>query len=376
MRTSSLLTVSAIVAAIATQTGCYIFYPRDLPDPRDKGIMVMEGEPIVIRSKTYRVAGTCTDARAKDGECELRGHEWVHYSDQTESWAEYSGRRLRRIEFYQLADPTYAQRLQGIRDQKGTCSVSLIPTVLSAAAFIGGFALPLFASNRFSDNETTYIFVGGLVGGTVLGAASYPLGGFACVRASNIANAAFDGANDTVWKYGAPDEVKALAAAFNARVNAPPRTSESTPVAADPAVAGVAPAAKPPRTNETAASNDSECVQRYLTKAWGGRRDAEAACAKYSPATFERAERIIDAGATDGMHDVLSRLDRGTPAQIDRAEALLRAGMGTLFFVLLDDVKRYAEADLECAEKAFGVELKTKKHPKFDPHACWKKRQP
>jgi len=222
---------SISVAALALTTGCYFMYPKQVP--KVNGQLLVQGETMRIETHKEKRWGTCSDSDYKYDRCEIiHGKLKAPYAIYTAK-AVYNGNTLRRSDFNELVYQDYAQRVKKVEDLKGTCRISLVPSVLAIATLALAYVGPLMSGNKFTDDQKKYIYIGGAAAGLGLGLLSYPLGGFACVKASRLAGNLFAGARETEWEAFDPKdfaEIEKLADDFNARQGAAPAPVEEAPV--------------------------------------------------------------------------------------------------------------------------------------------------
>lgn len=107
-----------------------------------------------------------------------------------------------------------------MKSLKGTCAISLVPSALAIASIAIGVFVPLLEAGKLSDDQKNYFYIGGGIGAAVFGALSYPLGGYACVKANQAAKAEYDWSKDD-WE-GDGEDLKKLVNDFNTRIAARP----------------------------------------------------------------------------------------------------------------------------------------------------------
>ena len=225
-----------LLALLVSVPGCYFIYPKQVP--KVNGALIVEGERLEIVTRRGTRYGNCSDDDYKHDRCEvIHGKLKEPYSVYFAK-AVYHGNTLTRAEFNELVYVDYPERVKKVSDLKGVCRISLVPSALAIGTAILAYLGPLMTGNRFNDDQKKVIYIGGGITAAALGLLSYPIGGFACVRASNIAGGLFEGAKETEWESLQRDgfgDIEKLAEDFNQRRgggSAPPAndaTPESTP---------------------------------------------------------------------------------------------------------------------------------------------------
>ncbi len=225
------IVLKTLVALLVLGSGCYAFYPDHVPKLHEA--LLVEGEQIKIditRAKRY---GTCSDDDYKYDRCEVVHAKLKRPYTIYTAKAVYNGNTLTRAEFNQLVYADYPDRLKKVNDLKGVCRISLVPSVLAVAVVAVSYLGPLMIGNKLDDDQKKMVYIGGAITGGALGILSYPLGGFACVKAHSAAGSMFAFAKETEWESTDPDsfkDVEKLAADFNQR-----RGGDTTPPADDTA---------------------------------------------------------------------------------------------------------------------------------------------
>ncbi|MEO7095567.1 MAG: hypothetical protein ABI175_20085 [Polyangiales bacterium] len=207
-----------VATLLVLSSGCYFYYPKKIPTVN--GALVIEGEQISIRTRSLKRWGSCSDSDYKHDRCEIvHGKLKAPYTVYAAK-AVYNGNTLTRAEFNELVYPDYAKRIKTVTDAKAVCSISLVPSVAAVAVAVLAYVGPLMSGNRFTDDQKKVLYIGGGIGAAGLALLSYPLGGYACVRAANAAGGLFESAKETEWESFQAEgfaEVEKLANDFNAR---------------------------------------------------------------------------------------------------------------------------------------------------------------
>jgi uncharacterized surface protein with fasciclin (FAS1) repeats len=142
-----------------------------------------------VERREKRSYSRCNDNDLKFGRCVVHNGKLQRESLTYTARVTYAGRELTRGEFYQLTLHGYNDKIRAIKDKKGTCTISLVPSVIAiaGAVFASGVAI---LGDRITEDDDKKLAYYGIGGGTfVLGAlVSYPLGGYACTRADTIAD--------------------------------------------------------------------------------------------------------------------------------------------------------------------------------------------
>ncbi len=210
------------LVAFAILSGCYYYYPKDVP--KLNGALVVEGENITAEASTTDHYEDCTDYEYQHNECEVVHGKLKHPYKLYEVIFHYNGRMLTHAEFMELAMPDYPSRIKGIEDRKATCAVSLVPSALAVAAAAAAILVPTLMSDSFNDDQKEMIYYGGAGVAAGMGLLSYPLGGYACTKAADLAGGLLEDANHKSWVSGDPEELAAivkLADEFNAKHGKP-----------------------------------------------------------------------------------------------------------------------------------------------------------
>jgi hypothetical protein len=229
-----LKTLCGVVALLVLASGCYSFYPNRVPKLNEA--LLVEGEQIRIETKRVRRYMECSDQDYKYDRCEVIHAKLKRPYTVYIATAVYNGNTLTRAEFNQLVYADYPDRLKKVIDLKGVCKISMVPSVLAVGVIAVAYLGPLMTGNKFDDDQKKMIYIGGAITGAGLGILSYPLGGFACVKARSIAGDMFAFARETEWESSDPatfKDVEKLAADFNQRrgggTTEPPADPEAEP---------------------------------------------------------------------------------------------------------------------------------------------------
>lgn len=232
----------ALLALLALTSSCYFYYPKQLP--KVDTALIVEGEKITLSTRPKTWWSTCPDSDLAEGRCEQHDGKWRKAQHVLVGQMNYNGRALTRSEFYQLTIADYGARVQSVKDEKSTCRISLVPSALAVASAIVAIGVPLFFSTSFNDDQQRAIYIGGAVGTVVFAALSYPIGGFACVRARSKVGDLLENATLTEWEasdLAGFDELVKDADDFNNG-----RIGSSTPVVADKPAGETPPTSDPP----------------------------------------------------------------------------------------------------------------------------------
>lgn len=173
------------ILVLSFASGCYFYYPKIPKTPRPE---LVDGEQVQIVAENNEYMASCDPTR--DRKCGLsRNGEWKKKSSYISVEARYNGRTLNQFELRKLVDPDFDKKLDRVRSNKGTCNISLIPSVISVI----GLAALTVAGPLYDKLGDKALVVGLAASGTAAGGAllSYPLGGFACRRARRQYNALF-----------------------------------------------------------------------------------------------------------------------------------------------------------------------------------------
>ena len=120
------------------------------------------------------------DCEWHDGKLQSPDYSWryyPYYGDQPITLGQ-----LRAL----LDSENYNKAWDKIEGKKGVCKISIAPTVVYFAAAIGSIVAFTISRNEPDSDMRTYAYIGaGVMGGAAL--LSYPLGGYACMKAKSIA---------------------------------------------------------------------------------------------------------------------------------------------------------------------------------------------
>ncbi len=190
--------------------GCYLQYPS-LP----KGeITPVPGATAEIPRVGKDIVQDCGNSNS--GRCRGRLTYEVHVVTGKPM---YNEQKVSHYKFRMLVDPDFRKKVAHIRSLKSTCNISLAPTILAGVA--AGVALYFGAQKAEHYTRNSGIAVGVGLGFYAL---SYPMGGYACRRASTEwrESGTSDNANEA-FVYVSDDKDEAyleglqkLAAEFNA----------------------------------------------------------------------------------------------------------------------------------------------------------------
>lgn len=232
-----------VLGASVLASGCYYYYPKEVP--KLNGALLVEGQAIEIETTSEQRWETCTDYELRHNQCEMHHAKAMHPYTLYAATMRYGGRELTQAEFFELAMADYPERIRGIQDAASTCRISAVPSAIAVIAAIAAIGVPLFFSTSFNDDQKKAIYIGGAA--TSVGAAllSFPIGGYACVRAAGLAGNLLTEHKSKTWtdRDGTFAQLHELADAFNAKrgatapVPTPAEPGEPTaPAAAEPAV--------------------------------------------------------------------------------------------------------------------------------------------
>lgn len=216
--------LAATLIALAG-SGCYFWYPSERKAAVPKA---PAGSELVVDVVDKTLWSTCSDTK-REG-CEFKDGAWQRSRVRSEITTSYGGRRLTVGEVRALVAPDqYAAAYRAVEADRGPCRLSLIPSALS---LVGALVLTgaVIATNFASESKVEQLAIGGGVGMVGFGLVSYPLGGFACMRAGRTADdhelgrdehLAVIAHHDTEYEMERARKLVELAKAFNARLAAP-----------------------------------------------------------------------------------------------------------------------------------------------------------
>lgn len=204
------------LSLLISSSGCFFYYPEL---PKGPKLEVEAGKRIDLGLSSHDINYDCTGSGRG---CQMTAEGWKRPGTYQTIDARYGDRSLKAREVRELADPDYDKKLAKIRSYKGTCNISIVP---SAIAFISTVALPFVAGavDKLGDAGLPVALglVGGMVGGTAL---SYPLGGYACIKAGRAWKGMFKGVDPEESGFIVGDdqqawltEMEGLVTAFNAK---------------------------------------------------------------------------------------------------------------------------------------------------------------
>lgn len=218
-----------LLALLALTSGCYFYYPKNVP--KLNGALMVEGEQITFSTRESKDWTHCSNKERDAGKCEYVGTTWRRYYPVYFLSASYAGRTLTKGEFYELTMPEFPAMVRKVGAQKGTCNLSLIPTALAVASAIATIGLPTLASTTFDDGQKETIFYVGAAATVGFAVLSYPVGGFACVKARSLSKEMLEESSKKSWRSAHKSEfadIEKLASDFNSG-----RVGSSTPPAVD-----------------------------------------------------------------------------------------------------------------------------------------------
>jgi hypothetical protein len=201
----------SLLVLLAVLGGCYFQYPRLA---KGKVLQVVPGATAEVPRDSGVINSDCGNNNS--GSCEGRA---THRVRVVTGQPTYGGHKVSHYQFRMLVDPEFRQKLAHIRELKSTCNISLAPTILAGVA--AGVALYIGSQKEEHYSRNAGIAVGIGAGFYAL---SYPLGGYACVRANREWRATgMDSNPDESFVYVSDDKDEAylvglqeLAAKFNA----------------------------------------------------------------------------------------------------------------------------------------------------------------
>ncbi|MCX5742646.1 MAG: hypothetical protein NT062_09140 [Proteobacteria bacterium] len=203
-------------AMLVVISGCYFYYP-DLPKTTVKPI---EGATIELKTRDHTDWYPCGES---DKDCELHDGKLRRADSYVILSANYEGKKLSQADFRALADPEYPKRIQQIEAKKGTCRLSLVPSVIAAIGILAETVV-VAGSSQFGDRTLPLALISGgvAIGGAAL---SYPLGGYACRAAGKLAEPLHLDYGDEIYvrpdRTALAEEMQSLTATFNARLHGP-----------------------------------------------------------------------------------------------------------------------------------------------------------
>jgi len=218
--------------------GCYLSYPAL---PKSRVIKPVPGATAEVPRDAGSIDQACGTNDSGSCKGKLSRRIRVVTGDP-----KYDGKAVSHYQFRMLVDEDFRKKVAHIRDLKSTCNISIAPTILAGAAL----AAALYIGNEKGENYSRDSLIAIGVGAGFY-ALSYPLGGYACTRASREWDATgMDTNADEKFVYvsDAEDEaylegLQKLAAKFNADfggAGAPTPEAEASsppPVSTQPTVA-------------------------------------------------------------------------------------------------------------------------------------------
>jgi len=222
-----------VILAVAVAPGCYAFYPhgfkRAVP-PR-----VEANAKIRLEARDHTSWSSCTSS---DDKCEVHDGEIKSSYQSTRYYPYYGDVPITLGQLRALLDgDSYTAAWDKIERKKGTCKISIPPTVIyfvGALATVVGITL---SKNEPDSDMRTYSYIAGAVtGGAAL--LSYPLGGYACMQAKSVAEGIEVNVADSPYATANGrdiDELQRKIDAFN-RGERPGRNGTETPTRDTPAV--------------------------------------------------------------------------------------------------------------------------------------------
>ncbi len=161
-----------VLPLLAFLSGCYLWYPN-VPKGR---LEIVPGATAEIPRDSGVIDHECgTD---DTGACEGKAIARIRV---TSGHPSYDGKKVSHYHFRYLVDPQFRKTIAKVRSLKSTCNISIAPTILSGLAVVAG----LYIGSEKGEN---YVRDSGIAVGVAAGfyALSYPLGGYACMRANKI----------------------------------------------------------------------------------------------------------------------------------------------------------------------------------------------
>jgi hypothetical protein len=208
-----------LLALIVLCSGCYFYYPKVRRTKAPEAPIGSEIEADVDVRTGYRVCRNNLEG------CVVRNGVLKRPYKHTVARFSYNGKVLDQGELRALVKPeSHNAKYKEIEELKGTCNLSLIPSVIYA---IGTAAVMIAAigSDQLGDNAKVVGIAGGatMLGGAAL---SYPIGGYACMKAKRRAEKSGIGSDDRT-RFDSDDigldqlrELGEVVETFNARARA------------------------------------------------------------------------------------------------------------------------------------------------------------
>jgi len=239
------------VLVVVALGGCYFWYPK-LPD--SKLLKPIPGATAEIERHAGDITREC--GKNDSGDCRGRFYHQVHV---VTGRPKYNGQEVSHYQFRMLVDEDARQKVAHIRSLKGTCNISIAPTILAGVAA----AVAIYIGSEKKENYTRDSGIAVGIGAGFY-ALSYPMGGYACVRANREWRATGMESNpDESFVHIGDDKdeeylrgLQELAAKFNAN----PQVAETPPTPSTPP--------QPVKTQPTVAAGTKNIVDAL--KAQGG----------------------------------------------------------------------------------------------------------
>jgi hypothetical protein len=171
-----------VVLAVAVVSGCYGFYPHGYK--RAVRPRVEASAKIRLEAKAHTSWSSCS---ASDNDCEIHDGELQSPYHYTRYYPYYGDVAITLGQLRALLDgDKYDAAWDKIEGKKGTCKISIAPTVVYFVAAAATVVAITLSRNEPDSSMRTYAYIAaGVTGGAAL--LSYPLGGYACMQAKGIA---------------------------------------------------------------------------------------------------------------------------------------------------------------------------------------------
>ncbi len=143
--------------------GCYFFYPTTLP--KLPGPTIVDGGRMEVSVRETTAYTMCFKSDLQAGRCVWHRNDWAMERTRYTARASYAGRELTQGEFYLLTRDGYPAAVKKIQSRKGTCNISLVPSVIAFAGAM--FATVVLASgDRIAKSDDDKLLLYGAGAGT------------------------------------------------------------------------------------------------------------------------------------------------------------------------------------------------------------------
>ena len=227
-----------LTLCLLSTSGCYFYFspPNNRAHPK-----IIPGAEIELSGKGTTQRVKCSDLDSRDI-CRT-GVDTYRYKKYT---ATYGGQKLTEGELLALVSPRYKENWDRIESKRGTCKLSLVPTVLAGVALVAAGGISIYGSSKHGKidewpSDTKNALYATSAATVAFGLLSYPIGGFACVTAHRLGlkmgtkyhdeKELRVGDRDQHWTDERIEELDKLVRDFNAKAKgaAAPATDEPPP---------------------------------------------------------------------------------------------------------------------------------------------------